>query len=142
MCVEWREIVKEFGTLRGYFQIVYFTFVAMETQQKYSESVNAMNGCLLGCLEIFSKVCLILVVILLAPFFGLLLLCWWIVAWILGLIFPGREFFPFKRMWSSFSAWFKRQTGEELSDVLTVAAIVLLVSSALDGLSGFFSGKK
>ena len=57
---------------------------------KYSDSVNAANGCLIGCLDIFGDVCLLLLVFLVGPYIGLLLLCWWVVAWILGLIFHGK----------------------------------------------------
>ena len=110
--------------------------------QKYSDSVNAANGCLFGCLEIFGDVCLILLVLLVGPYFGLLLLCWWIVAWILGLIFPGKEFFPIKKVWTRVSDWFKRHTGHDLSGVLLVSALVLLLSSVLGGLFGLFGGRK
>lgn len=111
-------------------------------KQKYSDSVNAANGCLFGCLEIFGDVCLILLVLLVGPYIGLLLLCWWVVAWILGLIFPGKEFFPIKKIWASVSEWFKRHTGHDLSSVLLVSALVLLISAVLGGIAGLFGGRK
>jgi hypothetical protein len=41
-----------------------------------------------------------LLLIAIAPYVGILLLGWWIIAWILGLIFPGKEFFPIKKLFS------------------------------------------
>lgn len=80
----------------------------MERNPKYSDSVNAMNG----CLRFFWLVYLCLVILMLAPYIGILLLCWWVIAWILGLIFPGREFFPIKRILTSISSMMYRYKNE------------------------------
>lgn len=90
----------------------------------------------------FNCFCLILLVLLVGPYIGLLLFCWWFVAWIFGLIFPGKEFFPIKKMWSRASVWFKRKTGYALSSILLASALVLLVGSALSGLAALFSGRR
>lgn len=76
----------------------------MERNPKYSDSVNAMNG----CLRFFGLVYLCLVMLMLAPYIGILLLCWWVIAWILGLVFPGREFFPIRRIWAKIQSWVKK----------------------------------
>ena len=116
-------------------------FVRMKNPQ-YSNSVSTANGCLLGCLELFGDVCLILLVLFVGPYIGFLLLCWWVMAWILGLIFPGKELFPIKKMWAIVSDWFKRHTGHDLSGILLVSTLVLLISSLLSGLAGLFGGRK
>ena len=111
-------------------------------ENKYSDSVNEMNGCLLGCLDIFGDACLILLVVLVGPYIGLLSLCWWVVAWILGLIFPGKEFFPIKKMWARASAWFKRHTGKDIEGVVFLSAIVILLSAGISWIIGLFTGRK
>ena len=61
----------------------------MENNPKYSDSVNAMNGCLVGCLRFFWQVFACVLIITLAPYVGILFLIWWPFAWILGLVFPA-----------------------------------------------------
>jgi hypothetical protein len=72
----------------------------MRNNPKYSDSVNAMNGCLLFFLKLLGLTMGTLLLIAIAPYVGILLLGWWIIAWILGLFFPGKEFFPIKKLFS------------------------------------------
>ena len=109
---------------------------------KYSDSVNAASGCLIGCLDIFGDVCLLLLVFLVGPYIGLLLLCWWVVAWILGLIFHGKEFFPIKKMWARISGWFKRHTGKDIGSVVFLSAVIILLSTGISWIIGLFAGRK
>ena len=81
----------------------------MERNPKYSDSVNAMNGCLAGCSRIAGLTFALLLIFVLGPYVGIILLCWWFIAWILGLIFPGREFFPVRRIWTKIRALVKKQ---------------------------------
>ena len=81
----------------------------MERNPKYSDSVNAMNGCLAGCFRITRLTFTFLLVLLFGPYVGIILLCWWFIAWIIGLIFPGREFFPVRRIWTKIRALVKKQ---------------------------------
>lgn len=114
----------------------------MENRSEYSDSVNAMNGCLIGCADLLGMICGWLLIIILAPYVGLLFLLWWIVAWILGLIFPGREFFPIKRIWAGMCGWIKRYTGLNLESVLFITALFLLASTAIGAIANLFRGGK
>ena len=99
----------------------------MENRSEYSDSVNAMNGCLIGCADLLGMICGWLLIIILAPYVGLLFLIWWIVAWILGLIFPGR---------------IKRYTGLNLESVLLITALFLLADTAIGVIANLFRGGK
>lgn len=101
-----------------------------------------MNGCLLGILEIFGDVIFFLLVLSLAPYVAFLLLCWWFVAWILGLIFPGKEFFPAQKMWARLSAWFKRRTGKDLPEVLFFSAVFIILGAAISWMAGLLFGRR
>ena len=114
----------------------------MENRSEYSDSVNAMNGCLIGCADLLGMICGWLLIIILAPYVGLLFLIWWIVAWILGLIFPGREFFPIKRIWAWMCGWVKRYTGLELESVLLLTALFLFAGAAIGAVVDLFRGRK
>ena len=114
----------------------------MENRSEYSDSVNAMNGCLIGCADLLGMICGWLLIIILAPYVGLLFLLWWIVAWILGLIFPGREFFPIKSIWAGMCGWIKRYTGLNLESVLLITALFLLASTAIGAIANLFRGGK
>lgn len=108
---------------------------------QYSDSVNVMNGCLGAVGQVFGYTLLILMFIMLAPVVLLLLGVWWLVAWILGLIFPGKEFFPIKKIYNSFAPWFERTFGISLGDAAIASILVVLGAALLDGLSNFFSKK-
>ena len=111
---------------------------AHETAE-YSDSVNAMNGCLGYVGQVISYTCIILLFILLAPVIILVLLAWWIIAWILGLIFPGKEFFPIKKIYHSVSPWFKRTFGISLEDAAIASILVVAIGALLNGVSNLFS---
>ena len=103
----------------------------MEKNSKYSDSVNAMNGCLLGGLRLLWQLFAAMLVLTIAPYVGVLFLMWWPVAWILGLLFPGREFFPARRIWEKMSGWVKRCTGFELETLLILSVVVLTAGAAV-----------
>ena len=113
--------------------------VTKSSDVQYSDSVNAMNGCLGYVGHVLSYTCIILLFILLAPVIILVLLAWWIIAWILGLIFPGKEFFPIKKIYHSVSPWFKRTFGISLEDAAIASILVVAIGAILDGVSNLFS---
>ncbi len=114
----------------------------MENNPKYSDSVNAMNGCLVGCLRFIFQVFACLLIIALAPYICILCLIWWPIAWILGLVFPGREFFPIKRIWAGMCGWVKRHTGLDLESVLLLTALFLLAGAAIGAVADLFRSRK
>ena len=114
----------------------------MEKNPEYSDSVNAMNGCLAGFLRFFWQVYACILIIMLAPYVGTLFLIWWPIAWILGLVFPGREFFPIKRIWAGMCGWVKRSTGLELESVLLLAVLFLFAGAAVGAIVSLFRGRK
>jgi hypothetical protein len=113
----------------------------MEKNPESSDSVNAMNGCLVGCLRFFWQVFACVLIITLAPYVGILFLIWWPIAWILGLVFPGREFFPIKRIWAGTCGWIKRNIGIELDSFLLITALSLFIVAAVDVVFDLFRGK-
>jgi len=128
------EPVKELLSERG-------TVGNSKTNPEYSDSVNAMNGCLGYVGQVISYMCIILLFILLSPVIAVVLLVWWIVAWILGLIFPGKEFFPIKKIFNSISPWFERTFGISLQDVAIASILVVAIGALLNGVSNLFSKK-
>ena len=113
--------------------------VTKSSNPQYSDSVNAMNGCLGYVGQVMSYTCIILLFILLAPVIIFVLLVWWIIAWMLGLIFPGKEFFPIKKIYHSVSPWFKRTFGLSLEDAAIASILVVAIGAILDGVSNLFS---
>lgn len=109
---------------------------------EYSESVKAMNGCLGYCLKVIICVYAIIIILALAPFAAILLLAWWIIAWILGLIYPGKEFFPIKQIYHSVSDWCERKLGHSLGDIALWSLLTVVGVSILNGIGNLFSGKK
>ena len=101
---------------------------------------NTATGCLGYCLDVFSYTMLILMLILLAPAIIFGVLVWWIVALILGLFFPGKDFFPVKKVWKSVSAWFEKHLGVDLEFAAISAVFVVLAASLIDGISSLFGG--
>ena len=114
----------------------------MEKNPKYSDSVNAMNGCLVGCLHLFWQMFACILIVALAPYVGILFLIWWPIAWILGLVFPGREFFPVKRILAGMSGWVKRSTGLDLESVLLLTALFLFAGAAIGAIADLFRGRR
>lgn len=106
-----------------------------EQPDECSDSVKAPNGCLVAFGEAISYFFIILLLLLLAPVIILGLLIWWIIAWILGLMFPGKEFFPIKKVWGSVSGWAKQNMGIDLGAAALGAGIVLLITALFGGSS-------
>jgi hypothetical protein len=63
----------------------------------------------------------------------MILLFWWIIAWILGLMFPGKEFFPIKKIWDSASRWAKEKLNVDLGSAAFAAGIILLLTAIFGG---------
>ncbi len=100
---------------------------------EYSDSVNAMNGCLGALLDVFTYFWVIMMLLLLGPVILLVLLFWWIIAWILGLMFPGKEFFPIKKIWNSASRWAKEKLNVDLGSAAIAAGIIMLLTVIFGG---------
>ncbi len=56
-----------------------------------------------------------ILLIIAAPFIGIVLLAWWIVAGFLMAFFPKANLFPIGRMYRTASRWMRIHTGEDLS---------------------------
>ena len=56
--------------------------------------------------KFFGLVFLMVIVLILLPTFLLLLPLWWILAWILEQIVPGKDFFPIGKIWSKLRDFF------------------------------------
>ena len=100
---------------------------------EYSDSVNAMNGCLGAVGQVFVYTMVILLLLCTAPAIIMTLLFWWIIAWILGLMFPGKEFFPIKKIWDSASRWAKEKLNVDLGSAAFAAGIILLLTAIFGG---------
>ena len=108
---------------------------------EYSDSVKAMNGCLGFCLEVVSIMFSVIFFLAVAPWVCLILLAWWIVAWILGLVFPGREFFPIKKIYRSVSNWSERRLGHPLGELAFLSFLTVVGGIILNGIENLFSRK-
>lgn len=100
---------------------------------QYSDSVNAMNGCLGAVGQVFAYTMVILLLLCTAPAIIMILLFWWIIAWILGLIFPGKEFFPIKKIWDSVSRWTKEKLNVDLGSAAIAAGIIMVLTAIFGG---------
>ena len=103
------------------------------TTDEYSDSVNAMNGCLGAVGQVFAYTMVILLLLCTAPAIIMILLFWWIIAWILGLIFPGKEFFPIKKIWDSVSRWTKEKLNVDLGSAAIAAGIIMVLTAIFGG---------
>ena len=99
------------------------------SSKEYSNSVKAMNGCLGALGNILAYSMVIYLLLCTAPAIIMILLLWWIIAWILGLIFPGKEFFPIEKIWDSVSQWVNEHLNVDLGIAAFIAGIILLISS-------------
>lgn len=61
---------------------------------------------MLNPFKFFGLVYLTVIVLILLPTFLLLLPLWWIIAWILEQIFPGKDFFSIGKIWSKLLDFF------------------------------------
>ena len=91
------------------------------------------NGCLGALFEVFAYFWVIMALLLLGPVILVILLFWWIIAWILGLIFPGKEFFPIKKIWDSVSRWMKEKLNVDLGSAAIAAGIIMLITMIFGG---------
>lgn len=105
---------------------------------KLSPSVEAGDG----CLAVIAKIFVVLLIIAVLPVLIPLLLFWWFFAWIFGHIFPGKEFFPIKRIYNSVSKWFERNLGESLGDYLVMAVLAIIAFVLIDTIGSLFSNKR
>lgn len=80
--------------------------------------------------------------ILFFPYLLLLLLLWSPVAWILNLIFPGREFYPLNRAWPVINSWVKSRIGFDLNTILVIILLIMTLGAAISWVTGLFTGKK
>ena len=85
--------------------------------------------------EAISYFFVILLLLLLAPVIIFGLLTWRIIAWILGMMFPGNEFFPIKKVWGSVSGWAKKNMGIDFGAAALGAGIFLLITALFGGFS-------
>ena len=100
---------------------------------EYSDSVKAMNGGLGALFEVFAYFWVIMMLLLLGPVILIILLFWWIIAWILGLMFPGKEFFPIREIWNSVSRWMKEKLNVDLGAAAISAGIIMLLTAIFGG---------
>jgi len=109
---------------------------------EYAESVQAMNGCLKSVWEVFLYTYLILLTMCLAPLIIVVLGAWWFIAWILGLIFPGKEFFPIGKVWNKSSEWTHDKFHVDLEKVLGGAVLAFLLTAVIGVVGKLFSNDK
>jgi nitrate reductase NapE component len=109
---------------------------------EYAESVQAMNGCLRTVGEIIVYTYFILLAMCLAPLIIVVLGAWWFVAWILGLIFPGKEFFPIRKVWKKSREWAHDKLHIDLEKVLGGAVLAFLLATVIDAIGKLFSSKR
>ena len=93
-------------------------------------------------LSFMGKVLSCTIGILFFPYFLILLLLWSPVAWVLNLIFPGREFYPINKAWPIINRWVESKVGTDLNTILIILALILTIGSAINWLVGLFFGRK
>ena len=105
---------------------------------EYADSVVLMNGCLGFILKIIVYSFIVILIIVFGPLIALLLLAWWIVAWVLGLAFPGREFFPIRKIWNAIDQWMQEKLDVGLGTMVGVSIASVLLGTFLSYLDGLF----
>lgn len=80
--------------------------------------------------------------LLLFPYLLILLLLWSPIAWILNLVFPGREFYPINRAWPVINRWVESKMGTDLNTILLFILLLLTLSAAISWVVGLFTGRK
>ncbi len=88
------------------------------------------------------KVLAVLAGILLLPYLLILLLLWSPIAWILGLIFPGRNFYPINKAWPVMNSWVDSKLGIDLNTIIFFLLVFIALGSVISWIAGLFSGKK
>ncbi len=109
---------------------------------EYVESVQATNGCLKNVGEIIVYTYLILFTMCLAPLIIVVLGAWWFIAWILSLIFPGKDFFPIMKVWSKSREWAHDKLHVDLEKVLGGAVLAFLLATVIDAIGKLFSSER
>lgn len=97
-----------------------------------------MDGCLFGCFKLIAQLILCLFLFALAPYAIILMLIWWPIALILGLIFPGHDFFPFKRIWSGSKDWMQTHLGLDIESILLLTLLFLVGGSIIGAIGSLF----
>ena len=77
-------------------------------------------------ISLFTQTLLSVFVIIAAPVIGVILLLWWIVAGIIGVVIPKLNLFPLGRMYRKATKWMKAHTGEDLSAYRIVFSLFLM----------------
>ena len=80
--------------------------------------------------------------LLLFPYLLFLLLLWSPIAWILNLLFPGREFYPISRAWPVINRWVKSEVGTDLNTILLFILVILTLGAAVSWIAALFTGRK
>ena len=83
-----------------------------------------------------------ILIICVMPYVGLAFLVWRPIAWILGLVFPGRDYFPIKRIWEGLCDWVNCKSGLDLESVLLLTALFLLAGTAIGAFVDLFRGRR
>lgn len=61
---------------------------------------------MLNPFKFFGLVYLMVIILILLPTFILLMPFWWVIAWVLEQLFPGKDFFPVGKICSKLLAFF------------------------------------
>ena len=77
-------------------------------------------------ISLFTQTLLSVFVIIATPVIGVILLLWWIVAGIIGVVIPKLNLFPLGRMYRKATKWMKAHTGEDLSAYRIVFSLFLM----------------
>ena len=80
--------------------------------------------------------------LLLFPYLLILLLLWSPIAWILNLIFLGREFYPINRAWPVINRWVESRTGTNLNTILLFILLLMTLGAAVNWIAALFTGRK
>ena len=108
-------------------------------KSQYSENVKAIKGGLTPPLKGFVYLFLIFLAVCFLPLLLSVLLIWGIVAGILELLFPGKDFMPLRKIWTSSKRWMQDKLGIDLEKVVGGAVLALIMSAILSFLVGLFS---
>lgn len=90
-------------------------------------------------LIIIGKVLACLAGALFFPYLFILLLLWSPIAWILGLIFPGKNFYPINKAWSLANSWVESKLGIDLNTIVLLFFAFLTFGAVVGWIVGLFS---
>ncbi len=79
---------------------------------------------------------------MLFPYFLIILLLWSPIAWILGLIFPGKKFYPINKAWPIINDRVGSKLGISLNSILLIFLAFLILEAAISWIAGLFSSRK